>query len=196
MNHFHKQHYFKSKLPLEYLNLEVSQKFHHLFHQLISKLLQIGTEFSCNLVALRTPYRLLFSNTQLAVLQMKKICQINATLTANALNLMKYCKEILHITYLSVLTKSKRGKVANSYLESALPTIHKVKQILTRKLLHTSVARAHFTEFCVLLSVDLADCCKYYSWHKKKLIGLTYWGLFAAIKVCGKVKSIKRFSKT
>ena len=142
MNHFHKQHDFKSKLPLEYLNLEVSQKFHHLFHQLISKLLQIGTEFSCNLVALRTPYRLLFSNTQLAVLQMKKICQINATLTANALNLMKYCKEILHITYLSALTKSKRGKVANSYLDLLYPPFTQSNKYLHENP-YTQASRVH-----------------------------------------------------
>ena len=67
-----KTHYYLEKLPLEYLHLEEIQKSHHLFHQLTSKLLQIGTEFSDSLVALRSPYRLLFSNTQPAVLQMKK----------------------------------------------------------------------------------------------------------------------------
>ena len=115
--------------------MEESQKFHHLFHQLISKLLQIGTEFSCNLVALRTPYRLLFSNTQLAVLQMKRICQINATLTANALNLMKYCK-ILHITYLSALTKSKRGKVAILTWNLLYPHSHSQTNTYTKTLTH------------------------------------------------------------
>lgn len=49
--------------------------------------------------------------------------------------------EILHITYLSALTKSKRGKVANSYLESALPTIHTVKQIHENP--YTQASRVH-----------------------------------------------------